>query len=86
MSETPNDPTLADHARKADGAIDLQRQMALLKAGALQHAIVTSVNFSIIATDEKSFRMSDGMAASPSLCLCRAGVQLQDNQGLNSCT
>ena len=86
MSETPNDPTLADHARKADGAIDLQRQMALLKAGALQHAIVTSVNFSIIATDEKSFRMSDGMAASPSLCLRRAGVQLQDNQGLNSCT
>ena len=29
------------------------RQMALLKAGALQNAIITSANFSIIATDEK---------------------------------
>jgi PAS domain S-box-containing protein len=29
-----------------------QRQKALIKAGALQHAILTSANFSIIATDE----------------------------------
>ncbi len=29
-----------------------QRQQALIKAGALQHAILTSANFSIIATDE----------------------------------
>jgi PAS domain S-box-containing protein len=30
-----------------------QRQLALVKAGALQNAILTSANFSIIATDEK---------------------------------
>ena len=34
-------------------ASDTQRQSALLKAGALQNAILTSANFSIIATDEK---------------------------------
>ncbi len=32
---------------------DEQRKVALLKAGALQNAILTSANFSIIATDEK---------------------------------
>jgi signal transduction histidine kinase/ActR/RegA family two-component response regulator len=32
---------------------DGQRQNALMKAGALQNAILTSANFSIIATDEK---------------------------------
>lgn len=37
---------------KADG-IEVQRQEALLKTGALQTAILTSENFSIIATDEK---------------------------------
>ena len=36
----------------ADG-IELRRQKALLKTGALQNAILTSANFSIIATDEK---------------------------------
>ncbi|MDO8274218.1 MAG: PAS domain-containing protein, partial [Serpentinimonas sp.] len=30
-----------------------RRRSALLKAGALQNAILTSANFSIIATDEK---------------------------------
>jgi len=33
--------------------MELQRQEALLKTGALQNAILTSANFSIIATDEK---------------------------------
>jgi signal transduction histidine kinase/ActR/RegA family two-component response regulator len=33
--------------------MDLTRQQALLKVGALQNAILTSANFSIIATDEK---------------------------------
>ncbi len=41
-----------DEARRADG-IEAQRQQALLKTGALQNAILTSANFSIIATDEK---------------------------------
>jgi signal transduction histidine kinase/ActR/RegA family two-component response regulator len=35
-----------------DGAIEGLRAQALLKAGALQQAILTSANFSIIATDE----------------------------------
>src|SRR5688572_17743371 len=34
-------------------SIELRRQRTMLKAGALQNAIVTSATFSIIATDEK---------------------------------
>jgi len=33
--------------------IEVQRKLALIKTGALQNAILTSANFSIIATDEK---------------------------------
>jgi len=36
-----------------DGITEIQRQATLLKTGALQNAIITSANFSIIATDEK---------------------------------
>jgi PAS domain S-box-containing protein len=39
--------------RSLPGATELSRQKALLKTGALQNAILTSANFSIIATDEK---------------------------------
>jgi PAS domain S-box-containing protein len=53
MSETGNGPTLGDDAGKADGTTEVRRQEALLKTGALQTAILTSANFSIIATDEK---------------------------------
>ncbi|MDP1707903.1 MAG: ATP-binding protein [Gammaproteobacteria bacterium] len=35
------------------GTVEVQRQQALLKTGALQNAILNSANFSIIATDEK---------------------------------
>lgn len=52
MSETADPPVLFDDAGKIDGAA-VRRQNALLKAGALQNAILTSANFSIIATDEK---------------------------------
>ncbi len=52
MSETADPPVLAADAGKMDGS-DVRRQNALLKAGALQNAILTSANFSIIATDEK---------------------------------
>jgi signal transduction histidine kinase/ActR/RegA family two-component response regulator len=38
---------------KAAGITEVKRQQALLKTGALQNAILTSANFSIIATDEK---------------------------------
>lgn len=37
---------------RAGGSTELRRQQALLKTGALQNAILTSANFSIIATDE----------------------------------
>ena len=53
MSEIGRCPTLSVHAGNADGTVEVLRQKALLKAGALQHAILTSANFSIIATDEK---------------------------------
>src|SRR5471032_1968081 len=51
MSETGTTLPAADAGKRE--AIDLTRQRALLKAGALQNAILTSANFSIIATDEK---------------------------------
>jgi len=53
MLETGKNPPFADHAGKADGITEVRRQEALLKTGALQNAILTSANFSIIATDEK---------------------------------
>ncbi|HMB42991.1 MAG TPA: ATP-binding protein, partial [Luteimonas sp.] len=56
MSQTKNEPTLfeeIDEAERADGSTEVRRQLALIKAGALQNAILTSANFSIIATDEK---------------------------------
>ncbi len=53
MSKTGNGPTLANHGDKADSITEVRRQEALLKTGALQTAILTSANFSIIATDEK---------------------------------
>ena len=40
-------------AGKAEGIIEVRRQEALLKTGALQNAILNSANFSSIATDEK---------------------------------
>ncbi len=55
MSETGIGSSLsvADASAKADGITEVRRQAALLKTGALQNAILTSANFSIIATDEK---------------------------------
>lgn len=47
-----NTPPICDLA-KAAGITEVKRQQALLKTGALQNAILTSANFSIIATDEK---------------------------------
>ncbi|MDB5969337.1 MAG: sensor hybrid histidine kinase [Hydrocarboniphaga sp.] len=53
MLEKGSDSIVLDDAGKASGMIELRRQEALLKTGALQNAILTSANFSIIATDEK---------------------------------
>lgn len=52
MPEKESDFMMLDDAGRADGAIEARRQEALLKTGALQNAILTSANFSIIATDE----------------------------------
>ncbi len=53
MLEKGNDFLRNDDARKAEGITEVQRQEALIKTGALQNAILTSANFSIIATDER---------------------------------
>jgi PAS domain S-box-containing protein len=53
MFEKESDSVMLDEAGKADGITEVRRQAALLKTGALQNAILTSANFSIIATDEK---------------------------------
>jgi PAS domain-containing protein len=52
MFKTPDGILPAeDDASRVDRVIEA-RALALLKAGALQNAILTSANFSIIATDE----------------------------------
>jgi signal transduction histidine kinase/ActR/RegA family two-component response regulator len=53
MLATGNSPILADDDRGADGSIEQRRQKAFLKADTLGDAILTSVHFPIIATDEK---------------------------------
>ena len=53
MSRKENSLAVADHSPNAEGITEVRRQEALLKTGALQNAILTSANFSIIATDEK---------------------------------
>ncbi|MDB5874205.1 MAG: signal transduction histidine kinase [Ramlibacter sp.] len=52
MHVVKNDALTEEEATTTGGA-EVSRQIALLKAGALQNAILTSANFSIIATDEK---------------------------------
>jgi signal transduction histidine kinase/CheY-like chemotaxis protein len=53
MSDAANEPGASAESIPPDSSQEVQRQLALLKAGALQNAILTSANFSIIATDEK---------------------------------
>jgi PAS domain S-box-containing protein len=53
MSETGSSTTPGDEGDKAARMSEVRREEALLKTGALQTAILTSANFSIIATDEK---------------------------------
>ena len=52
MSKKIRDPVIPDAASEAAGLIERRRQESLLKAGALQDAILNSANFSSIATDE----------------------------------
>jgi PAS domain-containing protein len=51
MSEKTSDSVILEGAGHADGIMEGRRQEALLKTGALQNAILTSANFSSIATD-----------------------------------
>ena len=53
MLRAENSPSLVDQTGRKDGNAELLNQMASLKVGALQTAILTSANFAIIATDEK---------------------------------
>lgn len=53
MFDKASNPLNPEDAGRAEGLIEVRRQEALLKTGALQNAILTSANFSIIATDEK---------------------------------
>ena len=53
MSNAVTRPTPSAVRAKGDGLSEARREAALLKTGALQNAILTSANFSIIATDEK---------------------------------
>jgi PAS domain S-box-containing protein len=53
MTKTERIATPGDDGGKAARISEVRRQEALLKTGALQTAILTSANFSIIATDEK---------------------------------
>src|SRR4030088_3029420 len=54
MAEKNSDSSILDKAAGSTAAnIEVRRQEALLKTGALQNAIFNSANFSSIATDEK---------------------------------
>src|SRR5688572_27769227 len=53
MPAQGSSPALGKVAGGVGDVTEVLRQKALLKAGALQYAILTSANFSIIATDEK---------------------------------
>ena len=48
-----SDSLVLEEVCNPEGEIEGRRRQALLKTGALQNAILTSANFSIIATDEK---------------------------------
>jgi len=53
MRANGSDSFIREDAANADGIIEGRRQETLLKTGALQNAILTSANFSSIATDAK---------------------------------
>jgi signal transduction histidine kinase/AmiR/NasT family two-component response regulator len=74
MSITGNSPALADDAGKADRIVEVRSEEALLKTGALQNAILTSANFSIIATDEKGIIQLFNVGAERSLGYLAAEV------------
>jgi signal transduction histidine kinase/CheY-like chemotaxis protein len=74
MLEKGYDSVILDDAGKADRIVEVRRQEALLKTGALQNAILTSANFSIIATDEKGIIQLFNVGAERSLGYLAAEV------------
>src|ERR1700734_2969113 len=74
MFEETSDIVTPEDAGRADGSIEVRRQAALLKTGALQNAILTSANFSIIATDEKGIIQLFNVGAERSLGYLAAEV------------
>jgi len=53
LDKVPDPAALAEASRAVDAMLESRRQETLLSAGALQHAIFNSANFSSIATDAK---------------------------------
>jgi PAS domain S-box-containing protein len=74
MRETVSGPAAGDDGDKAAGVLEVRRQQALLKTGALQNAILTSANFSIIATDEKGIIQLFNVGAERMLGYCAPEV------------
>src|SRR3984893_15885540 len=74
MFEKASDFVIPEDGGNADGIIEGRRQQALLKTGALQNAILTSANFSIIATDEKGIIQLFNVGAERSLGYLAAEV------------
>jgi PAS domain S-box-containing protein len=74
MLEKGYDSVILDDVGKADRIVEVRRQEALLKTGALQNAILTSANFSIIATDEKGIIQLFNVGAERSLGYLAAEV------------
>src|SRR3984893_13736303 len=74
MLEKGHDSVILDDAGKADRIVEVRREAALLKTGALQNAILTSANFSIIATDEKGIIQLFNVGAERSLGYLAAEV------------
>ncbi len=74
MSEAESGYTLANEVGPADRTIAMRRQEALPKAGALQNALLTSANFSVIATDENGIIELFNVGAEPMLGYLAAEV------------
>jgi signal transduction histidine kinase/CheY-like chemotaxis protein len=74
MLEKGYDSVILDDAGNADRIVEVGREAALLKTGALQNAILTSANFSIIATDEKGIIQLFNVGAERSLGYLAAEV------------
>lgn len=74
MIDTEENAAPATNTRSAESMIEIKRQQALLKTGALQNAILNSANFSIIATDENGIIQLFNIGAERTLGYAAADV------------